>query len=121
MRAVECWACGERVEAESERDLTGELGEHMREAHEEEPEKAELRAWIERKGYDTDTRIQNILWIGRLLASAAAATFLLLAAVNPTDATGTNRTVEVLTYCAFAAIAGTGLCVLLVLGRLLSR
>ena len=121
MRAVECWACGEVVEAETERDLAGALGEHMLEAHGEEKSTSELRAWIVRKGYDPDTRLQSILWIGRLLSSAAAATFLLLAAINPTDATGTNRTVEVLTYCAFAAIAGTGLCVMLALGRMLSR
>lgn len=120
-RAVRCWACGEELTAPDAVTLEQALADHVEAEHgARRPETAEVRAWIERKGTASDAP-EVVLWLGRVAAATAAATFILLALMNPNDLAGSDRTIEFLTYGAFAAIALTGLCILVAVGRLLRR
>jgi predicted small metal-binding protein len=54
MRAVDCW-CGQLVQGEDDEELVLRLGEHVREAHDEERDEKALRARVGERAYEPPT------------------------------------------------------------------
>lgn len=121
MRQVECWECGTPVAAADAEALARALADHLREAHgRSHPDPAAVARWAERSGGDPAVGL-GVLTAGRVLAGAAAVTFVFLAFLNPSGIGGTERTIQVMSYLGFAALAGALVCVLTLLKALLQR
>lgn len=121
MRRVECWACGQPVAGSGPTEVEQALMAHLREAHgEEQPDVEAVRRWVERESSRPNAGA-GVVTAGRVLAGAAAVTFLLLAVQNPSGIGGAERTIQLMGYLAFAALAGAVVCVLTLLQRLLQR
>jgi predicted small metal-binding protein len=52
MRVIECNVCGEAISAASDDELTGRLGAHLTEEHEESPDAEELQELVEAEAYE---------------------------------------------------------------------
>lgn len=121
MRSVECWECGRAVSGADRDAVAAALAAHLREAHgQEEPDPVAVARWVDRSGHDPALGL-GVLTAGRVLSGAAAVTFAFLAFLNPADIGGTERTMQMMSYLGFAALAGALACVLTLLGTLLRR
>lgn len=52
MRVIECNHCGETISAASNDELTGRLGTHLAEEHDDSPDVEELQELVESEAYD---------------------------------------------------------------------